>query len=83
MRVPQINLYLINLLKYLPGVGSGVVLKCLKVFTVLRFMWLQVAFNACDLNVDLCNPNLHVHPDRDDGDQEGKQANGLGERETE
>jgi len=76
--VSQINLNFINAFENFFGVGFNVGPDDVEVVRVICLMQKKVLFEVGDFDIHFGQADLHVNPDRNDGQQEGKQADGLG-----
>ena len=60
------------------GIGFDVGADEVDIVLVVGFVEEEVLFHVGYLDVDLSNTDLHMDPDRDNGDKECEQADGLG-----
>jgi len=75
--VSEVDLDFIDAFEDLFGVGFDVGADKIDIVLIVGFVEEKVLLHVCDFDIDLCNPDFHVDPDRDDGYQECEQANGL------
>ena len=56
--------------------------KCFKILAVVTFVNHQILFKVHDLNIEFSQTNLHMYPNRDDGNQKTEETDGMGERKA-
>ena len=76
--ISKVDLDFVYAFEDLFGVGFDVRADEEEIFAIVGFMEVEILFHIGKFHVDLGDPDLHMDPDRDDGDQECKQADCLG-----
>ena len=58
--------------------------KCFKILAVVTFVNHQILFKVHDLNIEFSQTNLHIDPNRDDGNQKTEEtvAGGCSDHHT-
>jgi len=80
--ISQINLNFINAFKNLFGVGFDVGPDDVEVPRVICLMQKKVLFEVGNLDIQFGQPDLHMYPDGNDGQQKGKQTDCLGKGQS-